>query len=273
MLALVGVGAAYAIGSRAVGRTYTVRATALHVPSDSASVARGAHLASTLGCAECHAADLGGRVFLDGPPGRVVAANLTRGAGGVGARYLDADWDRTIRHGVTPEGRGVIIMPASGYHHLADADAAALIAFLKSLPPVDRALPPTEVRTLGRLLAAGPLDVALEVDTSATRPGAAPTGPTAAHGAYIASIMCRHCHGADLHGAQPGDPDSPPAPDLAAAGAWTLPQFTRALRTGIRPAGPALNVRFMPWSMTRHMTDDEIAALHAYIGSLQPRRS
>ncbi len=273
VLVLVGAGAAYALGSRAVGRTYAVRPAVLNLPSDSSSVARGAHIAVAYGCAECHGADFGGRVFVDAPPFRAVAANLTRGAGGIGARYSDADWERTIRHGVMPDGRGVVVMPASGYHHLADADAADLIAFLKRLPPVDRTLPPTEVRVLGRVLAAGPLDVAAEVDTSAAHPGSVPAGPTAAHGAYIASIMCRHCHGADLHGAQPPDPDSPFAPDLAAAGAWTLPQFTQALRTGMRPAGPHIDPLFMPWKSTTRLTDEEIAALYAYVGTLPPRRS
>lgn len=270
-LVLVGAGAAYTIGSRAVGRTHAVRPAALHIPSDSASVAHGAHLAAAFGCAECHTADLGGRVFIETPVGRVVASNLTRGAGGIGAQYSDADWDRSIRHGVKPSGRSVFIMPASGFHHLADADAAALIAFLKQLPPVDRTLPQTEVSASGRILAAGPLDVALEVDTSAARTRTAPTGPTAEHGAYLAAVMCSHCHGADLHGDQPGDPDSPYAPDLVAAGAWTLPQFARALHTGVRPAGLPLDARFMPWQSTRHMTDDEIAGLHAYLGTLRPR--
>ncbi len=269
---LVGAGAAYAIGSRAVGRTHAVRLAALHIPSDSATVAHGAHVAAVFGCATCHTAGLGGRVFVETPVGRVVASNLTRGAGGIGTRYSDADWDRAIRHGVKPSGRSVIIMPASAFHHLADADAAALIAFLKQLPPVDRTLPPTEVSAVGRMLAAGPLDVAFEVDTSATRAGAAPAGPTAARGAYIAAAMCAHCHGADLRGAQPPNPEAPYAPDLAGAGAWTRPQFERALRTGVRPAGARLDSEVMPWSATRHMTDDEIAGLHAYLGTLGSAR-
>ncbi|HEX8386353.1 MAG TPA: c-type cytochrome, partial [Rubricoccaceae bacterium] len=234
-----------------------------------ASVARGAHLAAINGCRDCHGADLGGQVFVDAPPFRATASNLTRGEGGVGGRYTDADWDRAVRHGVKPDGRAVLVMPSAGFHNLADADAADLIAYIKSLDPVDRALPPSEVRPLGRVLAAGPLDVSFEVNEAPARASAPPAGPTAAYGAYLASITCAYCHGSDLRGAQPPNPDSPPAPDLAAAGAWTYPQFVRALRTGVRPAGATLDPHIMPWTLTAAMTDDELAALYAYFGTFQ----
>lgn len=260
---------AYVLGSREVGRNHEVPALALRVPTDSASVAHGAHLARINGCTDCHGPDLAGRVFVDAPPFRVTASNLTRGEGGVGGRYTDADWDRAVRHGVKPDGRAVFIMPSAGFHQLADTDAADLYAYLKSLPPVDRALPPSEVRPLGRLLAAGPLDTASEVNTGPTRTTAPTPGPTAAYGAYLASVTCAHCHGADLRGAQPPNQDSPVAPDLAAAGAWTYPQFVRALKTGVRPAGAPLDPGVMPWPMTAAMTDDERAAIYAHLGTLQ----
>lgn len=273
VLVLVTGAVAYVSGSRAVGQTHHVRPVGLVIPTDSASVARGAHLAAINGCPDCHGSDLGGRVFADAPPFRVTAANLTPGEGGVGARYTDADWDRAVRHGVKPDGRAVFIMPAAGFHHLADTDAADLYAYLKSLPPVDRPLPPTEIRPLGRILAVGPLNAAFEVDATRTRATAPPAGPTAAYGAYLASVTCAYCHGADLRGAQPPNPDSPPAPDLAAAGGWTYPQFVRALRTGNRPAGPRLDPEVMPWTITAAMTDDERAAIYAYLGTLQGPRT
>lgn len=273
VLVLVTGTVAYVSGSRAVGQTHHVRPVGLVIPTDSASVARGAHLAAINGCPDCHGSDLGGRVFADAPPFRVTAANLTPGEGGVGARYTDADWDRAVRHGVKPDGRAVFIMPAAGFHHLADTDAADLYAYLKSLPPVDRPLPPTEIRPLGRILAVGPLEAAFEVNTARTRATAPPAGPTAAYGAYLASVTCAYCHGADLRGAQPPNPDSPPAPDLAAAGGWTYPQFVRALRTGNRPAGPRLDPEVMPWTITAAMTDDERAAIYAYLGTLQGPRT
>lgn len=258
----------YVLGGRRLGRTHEVQTASLRIPTDSASVARGAHLVAINGCRDCHGENLAGQVMIDAPPFRATAANLTRGRGGIGRAYEDDDWERTIRHGVRPDGRPVIIMPSAAYHALSDRDAADLIAYLKTLPPVDNELPPTEARALGRVLVgAGQLDPAFEVRTVASPASAPPPGPTAAYGAYLAGATCRYCHGEDLRGAQPPEPGTPFAPDLAAAGAWSLEAFKRTLRTGVAPDGRRLD-RAMPISMTRHYTDDEVAALHAHFATL-----
>jgi mono/diheme cytochrome c family protein len=178
-LVLVVAGILYFVGSGRVDRTYTVRTAGLRIPADSAGLARGAHLARTNGCTDCHTADLRGQVMLDIPPFRAVAANLTRGRGGIGARYSDEDWDRTIRHGVKPDGRPVIVMPSAAFHQMSDQDAAALIAYLKSVPPVDNPLPPTEIRAPGRIAAVFQ-DMTAEVRTGPARAGSTPpVAPTA----------------------------------------------------------------------------------------------
>ncbi len=268
VLLLVAGATLYVLGGRKLGRTYHVQPARLTLPADSTALARGAHLALVYGCHDCHGADLGGQVLADAPPFRATASNLTRGEGGIGRTYSDADWDRAVRHGVKPDGRGVLIMPSTAYHGLADTDFAALVAYLKRAPPVDRELPPTEVRPLGRLLAAGPMDPAAEVDLTPTSATAPPVGPTAAYGAYLVSTGCTHCHGADLRGAQPPNPDSPPAPDLTALAATPVAELARILRTGVLPDGRRMDPAMMPWTATRHMTDDEIAALHAHLGAL-----
>lgn len=256
---------AYAVGSSKLGRSYEVRTASLAIPTDSAALARGAHLARIHGCVDCHGADLSGRVFVDAPPFRVVASNLTSGRGGVGSWYSAADFDRAIRHGLRPDGTPLFIMPSAAFHGLSDADAADLIAYVQSVAPVDNELPPTEFRTLGRILTAFALDPAHEVRTVAARVSAPAPGPSAEYGAYLASITCAYCHGQDLRGAQPAAPGSPPAPDLAGAGRWSFDEFARTLRTGITPDGRRLDPEFMPWSMTANMTDEELRALWIYV--------
>ncbi len=120
------------------------------MPLDSAAVARGEHIALIHGCRDCHGKDLGGRVFLDIPPGRFVAPNLTGGRGGVGRSYRDHDWDRAIRQGVRQDSTSLLpIMPYQLFNRLSDEDAAALIAWLKRLPAVDNELPPMKIRIPG----------------------------------------------------------------------------------------------------------------------------
>jgi hypothetical protein len=51
-------------------------------------------------------------------------------------------WSRAIREGVDPDGRELApVMAFRSYAGLTDADAADLVAFLKSLPPISRSVP------------------------------------------------------------------------------------------------------------------------------------
>src|SRR5690606_7443174 len=69
-LVLVLVGVVYLLSERELRRTYAVPAeTTPAIPSDSAALARGAHLVHTVGtCVLCHGADLGGTVYIEGGP-------------------------------------------------------------------------------------------------------------------------------------------------------------------------------------------------------------
>ncbi len=267
-LLLVALGAMYFIGSSNVERTYEVQTASLTLPTDSASIAHGKHLTEIYGCADCHGADFSGQVMADAPPFRVVSSNLTSGAGGVGAHYTPEDYDRAIRHGVKADGRSVLIMPSAAYHKLGDADIGAIIAYLQQVPPVDKELPATEVRPLGRLLSAGPFDPGFEVNMEPARVDVPAIGANAEYGAYLSSL-CAYCHGDNLMGMEqpPGPPGMPPSPALAAAGQWTLEEFMTAVRTGMRPSGIELRKEFMPRFPA--MNDVELAALHAHLGTLR----
>ena len=283
---LVGVvvlaaGSAYGVSEYRIGRKFDVKPAPLRVGSDSATLARGAHIATTRGCSDCHGANLGGKTFIsDAAMGHLYAANLTRGEGGVGREFTDTDWVRAIRHGVRRNGLSVLFMPSQEYTGMSDDDLAALVAYLKSLPPVDNAQPASSVGPLGRaLFVAGqlPLLPAELIDHAAPRPSSAPTGRTVANGAYIVE-GCKGCHGAALAGGKiPGTPpEFPPAanitPDRATGiGAWTEADFVRALRTGRRPDGRELRAEFMPWKNFAHFTDDELAAMWMYLRTVPAR--
>lgn len=107
-----------------------------------AAIARGAHLEGVTFCTACHGEDLQGDLLFEAPGiATLYAPNLTAGRGGRGAVYDDVDWVRAIRHGVSPEGRGLMIMHSDAYNHLGAGDLAAVIAYIKSVPPVDNPLP------------------------------------------------------------------------------------------------------------------------------------
>lgn len=255
------------IGKRTFNASHEVNATLLSaVNADSASLAYGEHLAITLGCMDCHAENLGGTIMVDAPPFQAVGANLTSGTGGVGSAYSVADWDRAIRYGVRPDGTAMLIMPSKAYHNLSDADTEDLIAYLQSIPPVDNTLPPSELRPLGAILSGtGAADFSSNVVVEANRKPAPEKGVTAAYGAYLASRMCTYCHGDDLRGAPAMDPSMPLGTDLASFASRPIDAFSASLREGLRSDGEIMNAEYMPWTSTRHMTDEEIEAMYLYI--------
>ncbi len=258
----------------------TLRPLAEPVP-DSAMLARGAHLAGAIGkCAECHGDDLGGKIMADDPAlGLLVAPNITSGRGGVTADFAMADWDLVIRHGVRPtDSTTLILMPSEDYAPMTDGDLAALVTYLRQIPPVDRVMPPhSELRMVGRgLLVAGKLPIlsAEKVD-HATLPAPVQPGATAEYGAYLANLGgCTGCHGPQLSGGPiPGmPPETPPAANITPTGIGQFSEadFFRALREGVRPDGTKIS-DVMPIRFTRQMTDDETLALYRYLRTVPPR--
>jgi mono/diheme cytochrome c family protein len=252
------------------------------IPRDSASIARGRHLSRAISkCVECHGTDLGGKVVFDEMPfARVVAPNLTSGRGGIAGNRTDDDFLRAIRHGIGLGGRALVMMPARNYWHMGDGDVGSLIAYLRTVPAVDRELPATSFGLIGRVvLLKGDLNPMFEakgMDHLARRPAPPAADTTVEYGRYLAEIGgCTGCHGPSLSGGSlPGaPPDAKPAANITpeGIGSWTEQDFFKALREGIRPAGTAIDSTMMPIPLTREMTDLETKAIFMYLRTVPPK--
>jgi mono/diheme cytochrome c family protein len=249
----------------------------LDVPSDPDSVARGRQLAHVVAqCAQCHGDDLGGRLAADDPLlGRLYAPNLTSGLGGIDARDDVARLVRSIRHGVDRNGRALLIMPAQYLRNMTDRDLGALVAYLRTVPPVDRVTPSRNVGLLTRLaMIAGwapDLLPAEQIDQRTAAARARSEGEEASQGSYLVDLgACRVCHHPDLSGGlHPLAVSGEPVPsDLTRAGplaSWSDGDFIRTLRTGVTPVGRPLDPRFMPWPRYAGMTDRELRAIWRYL--------
>jgi cytochrome c553 len=263
---------AAAIAAFGAGR-FTLRRTRIHgaahpaitFADDEATRARGEHLARTLGgCAHCHGDDFGGRVMADEPVFHLVAPNLTRGAGSAVLEYTPGDWARAIVHGVRRTGQSLVVMPSRQLSTLADADVAALVAFMRSIPPVARDPGRTEVTALGYvvfgLTGAEVLSAEGYEHPLRLRPAPEPRA-NRAYGEYLTGV-CRGCHGPDLRGGKVVHRGGPPSADISpqAMAAWDFPAFEAALRTGVRRDGRPLD-ESMPWRATRNLTPEELRAL------------
>ena len=265
----------YGLSERRLRARFEVPEHAFPVPADSAARAEGRHHAIIGGCTDCHGRDLGGRVLIDEPVvALITTANLT---GGRREPLTDRDWERAVRHGVRRDGSPLLFMPAHELSRMADRELGAIVAYVRSLPPVTRTLPASSAGPLARvLMLRGSLALvpAERIDHDGGHPAVVAPERTAAYGADLGSGWTG-CHGATLAGGPiaGAPPSMPPAANLAPAGPlarWSEGDFVRALRTGHRPDGTRIRPP-MPIGATSEMTDVELGALWLYLQSLTPQ--
>jgi mono/diheme cytochrome c family protein len=264
-------------------------------------IARGEYLFHAVAhCSACHVSKeigrarkrgdrsppSGGSEFDIGPFGFFVAPNITSDPEtGIGSR-ADDEIARAIRSGVSHDGKYLPLMALS-LGDLADADLAALLTYIRTIPPVKAAHPPDRWGWLGKLFA------------SSFKPRVNPLpewvpagGISVARGAYLANgpAMCTGCHTrADpLDGFAPtGDPlsggDAEPDPtdekfELAAPNLtpdpeqghiakWDETMFVNRFRGGVAFAGSK-----MPWENFAELTDDDVRSLYRYLQSVKPSK-
>lgn len=241
------------------------------------AIARGKQMiGSRVGCAACHRPDFGGGTVVDEPiVGRWIAPNITTGKGSVTLDYTASDWDHAVRHGLRHDGR-TSTMPSIDFVNLSDRELSDIVAYIRSMPPVDRdpgkvVLGPVFKVTLA--IDDGPL-LAFSVDHM--KPHVAEPPPAAASAEFGEHLVqvCRGCHGVNLSGGKlQGDPNMPIVANLTPHGSglkgWTQADFTRALREGRRPDGSEISV-YMPWKAYANLSDTEISAMWIYLQALTP---
>lgn len=256
----------YVKGSRDLARTVQVPTDHVDVPTDEVSLARGRELVTAL-CTGCHGEDLGGSSMVDDPMlGRIYAANLTAGSGGVQVSHSDDDLVRSIRHGVAPDGRPLIVMPSRAFNFLSAEDLGAIVAYLKTLSPVDNKIPAPKLALVGKVFAGadptGDIFSVDEIDHGRPLLSRPEIGANVEYGAYLAGF-CKQCHGADLAGAF--------GPNLTMTGevaGWSEDDFLTTLNTGMTPSGRSLDPENMPWKDIRQLDRDELRGVYMYLRTL-----
>ena len=133
-------------------------------PNDRDKIVRGAYMIELLGCGSCHTngafdgePDMAGGLagsntgiaftnpLGDEYPGIVYPSNITPDEEtGIGL-WSDLQVTNAIRSGIGRHGdRRIATMPWQGYSRLTDEDAAAMVAYLRSIQPIKNKVP-TEV--------------------------------------------------------------------------------------------------------------------------------
>jgi cytochrome c553 len=272
----------------------TVDAAAAATPPgpDPKVVERGAYLVKAAGCLVCHTAmgpqgpDLAnvgaGGLEMKEKFGTWRSPNITPDKkSGIG-NWTDDQIVAAIREGVRPDGKQLTpMMPYMNFNVLTDDDAKAIVAFLRTLKPIDKAVAKSDELKLPKPTAPKPAN---------KKPGDDPVE----QGAYLASIMlCTHCHvtlGKDMAPAGPdkmfsgGLPmEMPPlgtgtlyvanitSDPETGIGKWTEQQIYTALKTMQKPDGKSIQgpMLFMQ-SFWSQLEDKDLKAVATFIKKLPP---
>jgi len=275
LVVIAGVGLFFK-GNGQIKKVYDIPPSNIAIPTDEASIAYGKHRVESL-CQGCHGADLSGinNWFDGGPLGTIDSANLTSGEGGFGREATsEEDYVKAIRHGVDPEGKPIFMPAVISTSYLSDEDLGAIIAYVKSVPPVDHVTNGSSFTPLAKILFAMggilpplPAEV-VSHDVHVTAPA---RGATVEYGEYLVNTNdCRVCHGSQLNGGEFPDPTvkliTPNITPGGEVGFWSEEQFMETIRSGVTPGGHQLSDH-MPWKEYRNFYDDELKAVYLYLQS------
>jgi mono/diheme cytochrome c family protein len=223
-----------------------------------AEIARGKYIFGATGGCGCHTkpkepVNSGGRRY-DGPFGSVYSSNITPDREtGIGA-WTDEQLITAIRLGRRPNGERLIpVHPYTVFNGMAEGDLRALVAYLRTLPPVNRATPPKKIVVPLFETVFLPAWLAAFAPRE-TPPPAAPTSGVA-RGEYLVRAVghCGECHtprtmtmatdnsrflAGNPKGKGPEGNEVPNiTPDKETGLTWTVEQIADYLGTGNKPDG------------------------------------
>jgi mono/diheme cytochrome c family protein len=255
-------------------------------------LARGEYLTENLlGCFACHsdrdwaqhdAPELPGTKGGGSPsfplqdlPGQVYPPNISPDRETGAGDWSDDQLARAIREGIGHDGRALFpFMPYENFRHLSDEDLASVIVYLRSIPPIRRVVPRTElVFPVKYLIRSAPEPL--------SQPVPAPDLSTPVQrGDYLVTIGgCRDCHTVQRNGQRNAALDLSggfllrgPWGEVASVNLTPDPSgipyydeglFLEVMHTGYVKARKISQI--MPWWSFRHLTDEDLKAMFAYL--------
>jgi mono/diheme cytochrome c family protein len=252
---------------------------------------RGLYLAKAAGCVGCHTAATqdatpfaGGRA-LKTPFGTFYGPNITPDPNAGIGRWTEGDFVRAMRRGERPDGANYFpAFPYPSFTRIADADLRDLWAYLRSLPPNNRASQPHDLGFLYRwrplvtiwkwfFFTAGPM----AVDTRLT--------PAVNRGRYLVQALghCGECHtprnflggpqkNRFLAGGRTAEDKKAPNLTPTRLKTWSDAELKNFLLTGETPDGDSASetMQEVVRNTTSQLTPDDLQALMAYLRTVPP---
>ncbi len=265
-------------------------------------VERGKYLAwHVVQCMDCHSErdwtlfsgppkpgtdGAGGDVFdrSMGFPGQYVARNITPANLGT---WTDGEIYRAITAGVNKHGEPLFpVMPWQNYGKMADEDIHAIIAYIRTLEPIENQLPTSESDL--------PFNFILRTLPKKGVPGARPdpSDPVAYGGYLLNAAACGDCHTEFADGEFTGPflaggrefrfPDGSLlrtpnlTPHSTGLGSWDKETFVSRFKQYAEDkytphqVAPGEFQTIMPWMMYAGMTEEDIGAIYEYLRTVEP---
>jgi len=274
---------------------YPTQELDLNVEITPARVQEGSRMVLTY-CYHCHYSPITNTLSGDFSPmdeeiGTLPTPNITRDSiYGIGS-WTDGQLAYFLRTGIRPDGSFVLFMPK--FIKLSDEDLFSLIAFMRSDHPLVAATPVRSSKArytfMNKLIA-----------NFLVKPFEYPNEPipepdildTVGFGRYLATVKfeCFYCHSTGSVHSSRLEPEKTRGlfaggetyhdregnlvtaanitmDSLTGIGSWTVGEFLKAVKYGIRPEGPATRWPMIPFSQ---LTDYEVLAIYEYLKSIPP---
>jgi len=262
------------------------------------AVQRGKAVLQAVGGCSCHTDDKHSGAFLAGgrpiktPFGTVYSTNITPAPKtGIGT-WSEADFHKAMTQGIGPDGKHYFpVFPYTSFTHMTAQDVRDLKAYLFSIPPVEQANKPPELRfpfgwrtglLVWRWLNFRPGTFQPHSDQSAEWN----------RGVYLVTALghCAECHtprnwlgGLKTTLAYAGSADGPEGelapnitPDEATGiGKWSVADIVWFLQTGLKPNGDDTQglMSVVIENGYKHLPEADLRAIAAYLRSLPPIRN
>ena len=222
-------------------------------------------------------------------PGEFYSRNLTPFAL---KEWSDGEIYRAITSGVSRDGHPFFpVMPYPNYNRLATEDVHSIIAYLRSLDPIETAPYPASQVDF-------PLNFILRTIPEPAQPMEKPAPTDPDYGAYMANAAsCIECHTHTVKGERVGKPyaggfvfnmpnggvlrSANITPHETGIGSWSKEQFIERFKmyvdSGYTP--PPVDMRagefqtVMPWSMYATMTEQDLGAIYDFLRTVEPVES
>jgi len=268
-------------------------------------IERGKYLAHfVVSCIDCHSTrdfskfagpivpgteGKGGEKFTEdagGVPGVIYSRNIT--PSGI-PEYSDGELLRAFTTGVTRTNRALFpLMPYMAYSHLTQEDAYSIVAYIRSLQPIENQVPETALNFPMNFIVN---TIPLKSYTPAPEPDRT---NSLEYGRYLATVgACADCHTPAVKG------DKVPGMDFAGGfefvfpggvvrslnitpdpetgiGSWTKEDFLARFKAFLSPEtysvtmGPNDFNTPMPWAMYAHLKDEDLSAIYDYLRIVKP---